>query len=85
MDNGANKDELEFTLLGDKHKGWLVEWAIVPSRSEPGNWMGHFHAFKEGFPTIRRSIADLYDNPATAQNETIRFAKQAVDEATADK
>ena len=81
MQNEAGKKELEFTLLGEKHEGYMIEWATHPSQSDPGKWMGSFHAFKEGCPTIRMAIGNLYDNPAAAQNEAIRAAKRAVDEA----
>jgi len=85
MENGSGKREIEFTLLDEKHHGYLVEWAVRPSTGSPGKWMGDFHAFKEGEPALRVSIANLYDNPAEARANTIRIAKAQVEEAVAAK
>jgi len=85
MENGADKQVIEFTLLDEKPQGYFVEWAIRPSTSSPGKWMGSFQAHKEGEPALRESIANQYDNPAEAQANTIRIARARVEEVAAAK
>jgi len=85
MENEAGKGVTEFTLIDEKPHGYFVEWAIRPSTSSPGKWMGAFHASKEGEPALRESIANQYDNPAEAQANTIRIAKARVEEVVAAK
>jgi hypothetical protein len=85
MQNSIDQRDLTYTLLGAKHEGYTIEWAINPSKSEPGKWLGHYVAHKVGESTLRASIVNTYDNPADAQNETIRIAKAMADKAIAEK
>jgi hypothetical protein len=80
MDNGAYKSELDYTTLADEYEGYTIEWATSRSQSEPGKWMGHYRARKDGAKTLAASIANLQSNPADAQNTAIRIAKATIDE-----
>lgn len=85
MDNSAHKSELDYMTHSDTHEGYTIDWATSASKSEPGKWMGHFRARKDGVATLRGSIANLQSNPADAQNIAVRIAKSAIDEAVATK
>jgi hypothetical protein len=81
MHNHAGKKTLDYTSLLDDYRGYIIAWAVNPSMSEPGRWMGHYHARKDGAATLAASIANLQDSPEAAEANTIRLAKAAVDNA----
>jgi hypothetical protein len=85
MRNDAEQQDLVYTMLMEKHRGYAIEWAITPSRSEQGKWMSHFRAWKDGAETLRGSVGNLQANEADAQNTATRIAKAKVDEALGTK
>lgn len=85
MQNAAGKQALDYTLVQERHQGYQIEWAVRPSQSSLGKWIGSFHAFKEGETSIATWIANLYNDPASAQRNTIQVAKAQVDEKIAAK
>lgn len=85
MRNNAEKKMLDYTSLIDHYRGYIIAWAVNPSLSEPGRWMGHYHARKDGAATLVASIANLQESPEAAEANTIRLAKAAVDLALSDQ
>jgi hypothetical protein len=81
MRNDAEPKDIVYTMLLEKYRGYTIEWAITPARSNQGKWMSHFRAWKEGAETLRGSVGDLQDNEADAQNTATRVATAKVDEA----
>jgi len=85
MQNNADKDQLEFTLLDEKYRGYVIEWASTPSQNQPTKWLGHFHAFKRGERDLRGSLVNLKNNALDSQLSTIRLAKTKIDAAILSK
>jgi len=81
MRNAADKKDLEYTQLLEEYKGYQINWAISPSRAEPGKWLGHYAAYKDEVKSVFGTVVSLQDNEAEAQNSAIRIAKAKVDEA----
>jgi len=80
MQNRADADALEFTMLDEEYLGYRIEWATTPSQDHPTKWLGHFHAFKDGHPTVRGSLANPQNSAADANARIIRVARARVDE-----
>jgi hypothetical protein len=85
MRNDAYPKTLNFTELHDRYRDYIIEWAVSPSTSEPGRWMGHFRARKDNTKTLSGSIGDLQNSEHAAQEEAIDVAKFFVDEAIAEQ
>lgn len=83
MRNDEYKQNIDYTQLLEKYEGYIIEWAVSRSRSEPGKWMPHFRAYKDDTPTIFSSIANLQDTETDARNTAVRIAKEMIDEAVA--
>ena len=88
MRNDAEKkypDNLNYTQEESEYEGYRIEWAINPSRSEPGKWMSHFRATKDDTPTIFGSLGISEPTEGHAQDKAIEAAKSMIDEAVASK
>jgi len=85
MQNAAGKKDLDYTLVDEKHQGYQVKWAVRPSWSSPGKWIGSFNASKEGETSIAAWIANLYNDPVSAEKNTIQVAKTTIDGKVAAK
>lgn len=80
MHNSANTRDVSFTTHHEDHEGYRIHWATTHSTSEPGKYLGHFRALKDGEETIAASLGKPLETEAEAKNESIRFAKAAIDE-----
>ena len=85
MHNNEYKQNIDYTQLMEKYQGYIIEWAITPSQSEPGKWMGHFRVYKDDTPTISASVINLQYTEVDARNTAVRIAKAKIDEVTTGK
>lgn len=81
MQNRADANTMEFTMLDEPYLGYMIEWATAPSQNQPTMWLGHFHAFKEGARPVRGSLVNLQRSAADAHLRVIRVAKARIDAA----
>ena len=81
MENRADTNTMDFTLLDEPYLGYMIEWATTPSQNQPTMWLGHFHAFKEGEHPVRGSLVNLQRSAADAHLSVIRIAKARIDAA----
>ena len=81
MQNRADANTMEFTMLDEPYLGYMIEWATTPSQNQPTMWLGHFHAFKEGERPVRGSLVNLQRSAADAHLRVIRVAKSRIDAA----
>lgn len=81
MQNRADTDIMEFTMLDKPYLGYMIEWATTPSQNHPAKWLGHFHAFKEGERTVRGSLVNPQSSAAHAYLSVIRLANARIDAA----
>jgi hypothetical protein len=75
---------INFTEVHDLHHGYIIEWAVTPSDSEPGRWVGHFRARKDGAKTLTGSIGAIQGTEHDAEAEAIDAAKFFVEEAVSE-
>jgi hypothetical protein len=80
MHNSTRPAEVFYTTHSEDHEGYRIHWATTHSTSEPGKYLGHFRALKDGEETIGASLGKPLATEADAKNEAIRFAKAAIDE-----
>ncbi|TQK10219.1 hypothetical protein [Herbaspirillum sp. SJZ107] len=85
MRNNEYKKNLDYTEELDKYEGYIIEWAVSPSTSEPSKWMGTFRATKADTPTIFGSLGIPEPSEGDAQDKAIEAAKSMIDEAVASK
>jgi len=81
MQNRADTNTMEFTMLDEPYLGYSIEWATTPSQNQPEMWLGHFHAFKQGERTVRGSLVNPQRSAANAHLSVIRIAKARIDAA----
>jgi len=81
MQNRADTNIMEFTMLDETYLGYLIEWATTPSQNDPAKWLGHFHAVKEGERTVRGSLVNPQRSAADAYTSVLRIAKVRIDAA----
>jgi hypothetical protein len=81
MENLTGANDLVFTQLDERYRGYRIEWATITSQNQPTKWLGHFHAIKEGEHTIRGSLVNPQHSAADALERIILVVKQRIDEA----
>jgi hypothetical protein len=83
MINDADKKVLDYTE--SQYNGYIIEWAVTQSTSQPSHWMGHYRVRKDGEPTFGASIANLQTTADQAEIMATELAKDHVDNRIAEK
>lgn len=83
MRYSPDETRLQYNEVHEHYNGYIIEWAANPSPREPGRWMCHYRARKDGAATLAASIANLQDSLQDAEAKAIELAKEAVDQAVA--
>ena len=81
MENPTGANDLVFTSLDERYRGYRIEWATITSQNQPTKWLGHFHASKDGRHTIRGSLVNPQHNAADAFERVVLIAKERIDKA----